>query len=82
MINDKLIVRHLGERDYVSVWQEMQAFTLARDASSTDEIWLVQHPAVFTQGLNGKPEHVVNPGGILRHNRALTVIGHAARLDD
>jgi lipoyl(octanoyl) transferase len=64
VINDKLIVRQLGERDYVPVWQEMQAFTLAREASSADEVWLVQHPAVFTQGLNGKPEHVINPGDI------------------
>ena len=55
----KLIVRQLGIRDYESVWHEMQAFTDNRTEDSTDEIWLVQHPSVFTQGQAGKPEHLL-----------------------
>ncbi|WP_435103930.1 lipoyl(octanoyl) transferase LipB [Arhodomonas sp. AD133] len=42
----------------------MQTFTAARDAATEDELWLVEHPPVFTQGLNGKPEHVIAPGYI------------------
>lgn len=42
----------------------MQAYTESRQADSADEIWLLQHPPVFTQGLNGKPEHILNKGNI------------------
>jgi len=42
----------------------MKAFTATRTASTLDEIWLVEHPPVFTQGLAGKPEHVLTPGEI------------------
>ena len=42
----------------------MQAFTAARQADTPDELWVVEHPPVFTLGLNGKPEHVLNPGEI------------------
>ena len=52
-------IRHLGLQDYRSCWQEMQDYTLTRDATSADEIWIVEHPAVFTQGLNGRPEHLL-----------------------
>ena len=55
----ELIVRQLGIRDYESVWYEMQAFTDNRTEDTTDEIWLVQHPSVFTQGQAGKPEHLL-----------------------
>ena len=55
----ELIVRQLGIRDYESVWHEMQAFTDNRTEDTTDEIWLVQHPSVFTQGQAGKPEHLL-----------------------
>jgi lipoyl(octanoyl) transferase len=60
----KLMVRALGRRDYVSVWRAMQAFTENRDIDSGDELWLVEHPPVYTLGLNGKPEHVLDPGAI------------------
>jgi len=56
------LLRHLGHRPYLPVWQEMQAFTDQRTASSADELWLVEHPAIFTVGLNGKPEHLLDPG--------------------
>ena len=62
--NSELIVRHLGMRDYETVWREMQHFTDTRTADSADEIWLLEHPPVFTLGLNGKPEHILNPGSI------------------
>ena len=57
-------VRRLGVRDYESVFDEMRAFTQARDESTPDEIWLLQHPRVFTQGQAGKAEHVLAPGDI------------------
>ena len=54
-----LIVRNLGIQDYQHVWHNMQAFTDNRTADTPDEIWLVQHPSVFTQGQAGKPEHLL-----------------------
>jgi lipoyl(octanoyl) transferase len=57
-------VRQWGTVPYQIVWKAMQAFTDARDAESADEIWLVQHPPVFTQGIAGKPEHVLDAGDI------------------
>lgn len=59
-----VMVRHLGMQPYLDVWQRMQAFNAGRDSSSADEIWLLQHPPVFTLGLNGKPEHVLDAGDI------------------
>lgn len=54
-----LIVRNLGIQDYQHVWHNMQAFTDNRTADTPDEIWLVQHPSIFTQGQAGKPEHLL-----------------------
>ncbi|OEM15173.1 lipoyl(octanoyl) transferase LipB, partial [Escherichia coli] len=54
-----LLVRQLGIQDYQTVWQQMQTFTDSRDVDTQDEIWLVQHPAVFTQGQAGKAEHLL-----------------------
>ncbi len=62
--NSALNIRHLGTLDYETVWHAMQAFTDARDASTADEIWLVEHPPVFTQGQAGKAEHILAPGDI------------------
>ncbi|MEK7322400.1 MAG: lipoyl(octanoyl) transferase LipB [Pseudomonadota bacterium] len=59
-----LTVRRLGTRDYQPVWRAMQEYTERRDADSGDEVWLVEHPPVFTVGLNGKPEHLLAPGDI------------------
>lgn len=59
-----LIVRRLGRQDYEPVWRAMQAYTDTRTAESPDELWLLQHPPVFTQGLNGRPEHLLDPGAI------------------
>jgi lipoyl(octanoyl) transferase len=59
-----LTVRRLGSSDYVPVWQAMQRFTDARDENTGDELWLVEHPPVFTQGQAGKAEHILAPGDI------------------
>lgn len=50
--------------DYVPVWERMQAFTASRDAHTADELWLLAHKPVFTQGQAGKPEHLLLPGDI------------------
>ncbi|MEN2909781.1 Octanoyltransferase [Mannheimia haemolytica] len=60
----KLIIRQLGIQPYEEIWHQMQSFTDSRDGNTDDEIWLVQHPAVFTQGSAGKPEHLLNPTNI------------------
>lgn len=59
-----LVVKHLGLQDYLSTWQAMQTFTENRTEHSADEIWFVEHPAVFTQGLNGKAEHLLQTTNI------------------
>ena len=59
-----LIVRELGQRPYLPVWQDMQRFTDQRNETTTDELWLLQHAPVFTLGKNGKPEHIRDPGSI------------------
>ena len=56
--------RHLGLRDYEPVWREMQTFTAERDEDTQDEIWFLEHPPVFTLGLNAKTEHLLAPGSI------------------
>jgi len=53
-----LTVRDLGTADYATVWRQMQDFTEARSAHTPDELWLLQHPPVFTLGRNGKAEHL------------------------
>ena len=60
----KLIVRQLGRQDYEPVWQAMQDYTNERDDTSPDEIWLVEHNPVFTQGQAGKEEHLLFTGDI------------------
>ncbi len=57
-------VRRRGLCAYRQIWQEMQAFTDARSADTQDELWLVEHFPVYTQGQAGKPEHLLNPGAI------------------
>ncbi len=62
--SDALIIRDLGLVDYTSTWQRMQQFTDQRDDNTFDEIWLLEHPPVFTQGQAGKAEHLLFPGDI------------------
>ncbi len=59
-----VLIRRLGLVDYQTAFDEMRHFTEQRSADTPDEIWLLEHPPVFTQGLNGKPEHLLNPGDI------------------
>ncbi len=59
-----LNIRRLGVADYEPVWKAMTAFTDNRNADTLDELWVVQHPPVFTQGQAGKAEHVLAPGDI------------------
>ena len=54
------VLRRLGLLDYETVWRNMQTFTLERDEETADEIWIVEHPPVYTLGLNGKREHLLN----------------------
>lgn len=64
MYQDKILVRHLGLQPYEPVSQAMHDFTDSRDETTLDEIWLVEHLPVFTQGQAGKAEHVLVPGDI------------------
>ena len=58
------IIRRLGIQDYVKTWQDMQTFTSQRNTKTADEIWVVEHPPVYTLGLNGKQQHLLNPENI------------------
>lgn len=53
-------LRRLGVVDYQSTFDAMKAFTASRAPGTEDEVWLLQHPPVYTQGLSGKPEHILN----------------------
>ena len=57
-------VINLGRSDYQVTWDAMRDFTHQRIAQTPDQIWITEHPAVFTQGLNGRAEHVLNRGDI------------------
>lgn len=59
-----ITTRFLGTAPYTKVWADMQRFTDLRGPDTADELWLVQHPPVFTQGQAGKAEHVLAPGDI------------------
>ncbi|BCG22781.1 octanoyltransferase [Pseudomonas tohonis] len=60
----ELIVRHLGLAEYLPTLEAMRRLTAERDDTTPDEIWLLQHPRVFTQGQAGKAEHLLAPGDI------------------
>lgn len=65
MTTETAIIRTLnGLQDYTQCWQAMKAFTDNRQDDTPDEFWILEHTPVFTQGQNGKPEHVLNPGTI------------------
>jgi len=63
MDND-LIARHLGMADYEPIWRTMQDFTQLRTADTPDEVWLLEHPPVFTLGIGGKREHLLRDTNI------------------
>ncbi|WP_394753654.1 lipoyl(octanoyl) transferase LipB [Crenothrix sp.] len=57
-------IRHLGIQDYEPIWRDMQQFTVNRTPETEDELWIVEHPPVYTLGLSGKREHLLNTGNI------------------
>ena len=74
-----LIIRQFEAlQPYSATWESMQSFTSARSGTTCDEVWLLEHFPVFTQGLAGKPEHVLNPHGIpvIRTDRGGQVTYH------
>lgn len=64
MPSDHTIVKYLGRTDYQQSWDGMKDFTHNRDAQTPDELWITEHAPVFTQGLNGRAEHLLDPGDI------------------
>ena len=70
--------QQLGRVDYLPTYQAMQDFTAARDESTPDSLWICEHPAVYTQGLAGKSDHILNPGEIpvVQTNRGGQVTFH------
>lgn len=64
-MNRQLLIRQFNEyQDYLNTWQAMKQFTDTRHETTLDEVWLLEHPPVFTQGQAGKAEHILNPGSI------------------
>jgi lipoyl(octanoyl) transferase len=58
------VIRNLGLQNYEPIWRDMQQFTQNRSSETSDEIWVVEHFPVYTLGLNGKREHLLNTGNI------------------
>ncbi|MCS0309062.1 lipoyl(octanoyl) transferase LipB [Vibrio diabolicus] len=63
-MQNQLVVKRLGRQDYEPVWKAMHEFTDQRTEETPDEVWLVEHNPVFTQGQAGKAEHLINTGDI------------------
>ncbi|EGA68020.1 lipoate-protein ligase B [Vibrio sinaloensis DSM 21326] len=63
-MQNQLVVKYLGRQDYQPIWQAMHDFTDTRTEETRDEVWLVEHNPVFTQGQAGKAEHLLNTGDI------------------
>jgi lipoyl(octanoyl) transferase len=63
-MNKTLIIRQLGRQPYMAVWEAMRRFTATRQEETPDELWLLEHLPVFTQGQAGKAEHILNPHDI------------------
>jgi lipoyl(octanoyl) transferase len=61
---DAPLIKYLGRADYEPTWRAMQKFTDERTQDTPDEIWFVEHPPVFTLGLNASREHLLSPGDI------------------
>jgi lipoyl(octanoyl) transferase len=72
------VIRRLGRVDYVPTFDAMRSFTEARTPDTPDELWVCEHPPVYTQGLAGKPEHVMDAHGIavVQTNRGGQVTFH------
>ncbi len=75
---EEITIRQLGNVPYNSTWRRMQAFTEQRGANTADELWLVEHPPIFTLGRAAKEEHLLNPGDtpVVRIDRGGQVTYH------
>ena len=73
-----LTVRALGLVDYLPTYQAMQTFTAERGVDTTDQLWICEHPPVFTQGLAGREDHLLAPGEVpvVQTNRGGQVTYH------
>ena len=63
-VRNDVVTRALGRTDYETTWRAMQAFTSRRTSATRDEIWLTEHPPVYTLGLAGRREHLLRDNGI------------------
>ena len=63
-MNELVRVQQLGQQEYSSILHKLKEFTRDRSKDTPDEIWLLEHDPVFTQGQAGKPEHIISPGNI------------------
>ncbi|NOH72688.1 lipoyl(octanoyl) transferase LipB [Vibrio pectenicida] len=63
-MQNQLVVKRLGRQDYEPIWRAMHDFTDTRTEDTSDQVWLVEHNPVFTQGQAGKAEHLINTGDI------------------
>jgi len=71
-------IRQLGQVDYLPTYEAMQAFTAERTEGTPDQLWICEHPPVFTQGLAGQADHLLAPGNIpvVQTNRGGQVTFH------
>ena len=75
-IVDDIVIRHLGRRDYLETLQAMRRFTLARDESTPDELWLLEHPPVYTLGQGAAAVSVANAIPVIAADRGGEVTYH------
>ena len=64
MQTEQMEILYLGTTDYAETWAAMKQYTHQRDPQSTDQLWITAHPPIYTQGLNGRAEHVLDRGDI------------------
>jgi lipoyl(octanoyl) transferase len=78
-LTEQLTLRYLGTQPYLKTWQAMSEFTDLRNEHTADEIWVVEHPAVFTQGSAGKAEHLLQQTDIpvVKSDRGGQITYHA-----
>ncbi len=62
--SDRVLIKYLGLQAYQPIWSAMQDFTIQRNADSYDEIWLLEHPSIFTMGRNAQAEHILETSNI------------------
>ena len=72
-------IREKGIQDYTTIWEEMVSFTNSRNADTPDEIWLLEHESVFTQGLTGRSENLLEETDIsvIQSDRGGQITYHA-----